>query len=319
MSGIRSCDVLIIGGGIAGLAAAYFAHTRGRAVTLIDAGIDQASRVPTALINPMRGYRGRVSARDSMGAAFTLDLLEKFCADGHPIAHARGVWRPTPDASTEAEWRGTLDASIAHSWHSASELPEVLAGNWHSALFLPRAGWLETAPLLCALESEARMERIEAQVEMIDPLKSVVTLGDGTRLSAGTLLWCGGAYGASRIALRARYRPGSVLTTDRRIADTALSYGIYTAPHGSSSVIGPSTEAMFASYPGALADGVAQSALIERARAMFCIDFAVRSSWRGVRLEEIELPAGLASLTCLGSRGYLLAPLLARDWAQQLP
>lgn len=317
-------DVLIVGGGIAGLAAAYFARAAGRAVTVVDAGHDCASRVPTAMINPFRGYRGRVSETDIAGARFTLDLIAKLCAAGHEIASGRGVWRPVPDGETREQWSARLPSGVAHRWVERAHAPPLLSGDWPSALYLPDSGWVESAPLLSALRSEARCEWVTGRVVLVDARAQRVTLADGQTFRARTLVWCGGALGAASIAKKARYRPGSVLVTAERVSEHAVSYGLYTAPHGAASVIGPTTEAMFTEYPAPLdedaderADGPV-GALIERAQNVLPLPFTVASRWRGVRLESGLMPADLATLTVFGSRGFLLAPRAAEEWARSL-
>jgi glycine/D-amino acid oxidase-like deaminating enzyme len=311
-------DVLVIGGGIAGSAAAYFARQRGRSATVVDAGIDCASRVPTAMINPVRGYRGRSSASDANGALFTLGLIDELCSRGHAIKHGRGVLRPIPDEATEHEWRGALSDAIAHRWLARDAVPAALAGEWRGALFLPDAGWVEPEGLLGALRSEAGAHWVTASAVRIDASRRSVVLEDGQALSARDLVWCGGAWGAARIGRSVRYRPGTVLVTRERITDDAVSYGLYAAPHGGASVVGPTTEAMFARYPDESDAAAPIAALIERVAATYSRPVEIASQWRGVRLEAAQLPEGLQTLTLFGSRGYLLAPLAAARWAQAL-
>lgn len=308
-------DVLIIGGGIAGLAAAYFARTAGRRVLLIDSAVDCASLVPTAMINPVRGYRGRVSPADIDGARFTFELIETLRRNGHTIAAGRGVWRPVPDAATRAEWSRLL-AGVAHRWVEPGAAPDLLEGHWSAVLYLPDSGWVESQTLLAALRAGADAEWLAGTVATIDAQGRRVTLADGSSLSARALLWTGGASGAARFASSARYRPGSVLISTTRLAPYAVSYGLYSAPYQGVSVIGPTTEAMFKEYrEAARANAAAEAALEERARATLPVAFAVAARWRGVRLESALMPAGLAVLGPFGSRGFLLAPQAAQRWA----
>ena len=311
-------DVLIIGAGIAGCAAAYHAARRGRRVVVIDAGIDCASTVPTALINPVRGYLARHSPDDVAGARASFALIDVLRAAGHPVVSGRGLWRPVPDVEQRDIWAAQLPGHIAHSWTEGHTLEAVLRGPWVATLYLPDSGWGETASLLHALRSESQAEFVTGEVVSVDAQRRSVLLGAGVRVAARELLWCGGAFGAARIAGDARFRPGSVLECEERLHPDAVSYGLYSAPHGAGSVVGPSTEAQYANYPPAWDAEGPEARLVERARKVFRQALTVRSIWRGVRLESATLPEGLTDLGRFGSRGYLLAPRAAALWAERL-
>jgi hypothetical protein len=98
--GLKDADVLIIGASIAGASAAYFARLAGRQPTAIDAGIEAASSLPVALIDPLRGLEGRLVKRGEEDARTSFALIDTHNADGHAIEHGRGLGRPVPDAAT---------------------------------------------------------------------------------------------------------------------------------------------------------------------------------------------------------------------------
>jgi len=318
----RHAKMIIIGAGIAGAAAAYFAAQRGFAVTLIDAGQGTASLVPTALINPVRGRAGKIIDGGASAARFTFSLVSSLLAAGHVIPHGLGLWRPVPDLATRQSWQEALAKvpDLPHSWH---EVPFELGlkEEWHSALFLPESGWLETAPFLAALISASGAKTIKARV--IDHPRCikgemVVTLENGETLTAERALWCGGALGATQNHLgRATFRPGSFAILNRQLSPLAMSFGLYSAPFGGASVAGPTREPRSARYddsdnPRALA------ALATRIDAMWREGSEIASHFRGVRLEAAPDEPHCESLTGFGGRGFLLAPISAARWAAAL-
>ena len=63
--------------------------------------------------------------------------------------------------------------------------------------------------------------------------------------------------------------------------------------------------------------------LEQRIARVFGRNVSVRAAWRGMRLARLSSAAsatldGIATLTALGSRGFLMAPLLASRWARAL-
>ncbi len=311
-------QVLIVGAGIAGLSAAFFARQRHYQVTLLDAGLGSASRVPTALINPVRGYAGKLVAGGFAAARCTFDLIERLSAQGHAIAHGRGLWRPAPDAATVARWQAQLPADAPYAWRA---VPDALGLRepWPQALYLPDSGWLDTSDLLCALLAASEATLVSGQVCAIDGQAASVVLHEGTRLSADVLLWCGGARGAALLDARARvFRPGSVLLTDTPLASQAVSYGLYCAPYGQGGMVGATSEPRCSQF--ALDDAPrAVARLSERARAMWRTEWQCTGEFRGVRLESPSRTPSITTLDGFGSRGYLLAPQAAQAWAKTLP
>ncbi len=314
----QDADLLIIGAGIAGASAAFFTAQTGRTVTLIDAGIETASKVPTALINPVRGYQGKLMPRGLEGARFTFNLIQKLIANGHYIPYGQGLWRPAPDASVHTLWQQNLDSMpipLPHRWQELAPPALNLRNVYQGVLYLPDSGWVNTESFLKALLLESRAQRIHQEIVNVDTASSSVQLSDGTRMIAKKLLWCGGAWGAAKFGKNTGLRPGSLLITDRQLGTEAVSYGLYAAPHGSASVIGPTTEPITGEYDYGPSPAAWIERTVDRARAMFASPFEVRSTWHGVRLETTILPGNLKHLTGFGSRGYLLAPMLAAEWA----
>lgn len=345
-------DVLVVGGGIAGRSAAWFASHAGHRVTVVDAGRHCASRVPVAMLNPLRGREGRVVPRGIVGMGATFALIDALGPARRHLVVARGVLRPVVDASPErrerTSWISRLPSTLAWSWHERVPNDAGLRID-APAIELHDAGAVDANAMLDALRATCAARWIEGEVVDLvhDGDAHHATLMDGRRIAAGRMLWCGGAWGAARIdAARRRrgvsghedernavYRPGSVAvfaSTSRSGPKRTLACGLYAAPLGSARfVFGPTHEASRARHAGCRAprdgriDASRVSSLRERAARWFGDPGAPLDGWRGVRLERLSSGttatlAGIPTLTALGSRGFLLAPLLAREWAARL-
>jgi glycine/D-amino acid oxidase-like deaminating enzyme len=334
-------DVLIVGGGIAGWSAAYFAVRCGRHVTVVDEGVHRASDLPIALVNPLRGHAGRLVPRGVEGMRATFDLIDRLRADGHAIAAGRGLHRPLVDLQGdplgETYWRTRIANRLAFDFVDPSPIGLGLLARPPS-LYLPQAGWVAAPELLAALRADSGLTPIEARVEVVT--RDAVRLADGTPLRARSVIWCGGAWGAQGLdrsqattdegALArgeaAIYKPGSLATTADRFTDAPMTFGLYAAPWGDGTLVGPTREDAMATFPIDEGDDRVMDTVIdppiarlqERVRRLFGPDIALASAWRGVRLARLSTAArdalrDVATLTALGSRGFLMAPLLARE------
>ena len=342
-------DVLIVGGGIAGASAAYFAARAGRQVTLVDAGLHRASDLPLALVNPLRGRLGRLVRDGIEGARCTFALIGRLIADGHRIAHGRGLWRPLIGAPeslcTRAFWEALLPADFPFAWHDAApaSLGLVVTG---PALWLADAGWVAPLELLAAAIAASRALVIVNEVIAISSTLArahgdathIATLADGNRITARTILWCGGAWGASRLVPTpgsARpedgnvlaYKPGALVVTTTPLTDVPLTFGTYAAPNCSDTmkgtVLGPTREPATQTFVLPTPRDEAIASLVQRAQRVFRETIAVRDVWHGVRLAHVPPTLsnalnGTRAITALGSRGFLVAPLLATLWARSL-
>ncbi len=340
---MTDADVLVVGGGIAGWCAAWSAARRGRSVTVVDEGVHRASDLPAALVNPLRGRHGRLVARGVDGMHATFALIDALRADGHPIVVERGLYRPLidrhDDGATEAYWRAAIGSRLAFDWHPRA--PAVLGlAEPVPALLLRDAGWLEPAGLLAALAAASRATRVDARVDRVGPDHAL--LADGRTIRARDVVWCGGAWGAALLdddgaaaagrlagdiphaaADDGRYEPGSLLRADTSPTGAAATFGTYAVPRDGGMLVGPTRESPRARFADdALSDDVVRQ-LEDRVARVFGSTIALRPAWRGVRLARLSTSAtralrGVATLTAFGSRGCLMAPLLAADWARSL-
>ena len=333
-------DLLIVGGGIAGWSVAWHAARAGRRVTLIDDGLHRASDVPIALINPLRGARGRLVDGGVDGLAATFALIDRLRGDGHAIDGARGLFRPLVgiggDAASEGYWRARLEGRLAFRFDacppSSTRFVEPVP-----TLYLPDAGWVAPASLLGALRAASGATVVSARAVAVAPDR--VRLADGRTVAARQVVWCGGAWGAAILEAAADpvaagdgrrtaaepsratpYRPGSLAVASRPPTAVPLAFGLYAVPRperdGGGVLVGPTREASTATFAIDGDEAAAVRHLQDRVAGVFAGTIALEPAWRGVRLAALPAAAasalvGVPSITALGSRGFLTAPLLA--------
>lgn len=321
-------SIIIVGAGIAGASLSFQAARAGWAVTVVDSGAGQASSVPVALINPVRGQGGRVPARALEGMAHTWALLDELAALGHPVPHGKtGVFRPIPDEKTHRKWQAALPADLPHHWLAPQEVA-ALAGAWHAVLWLPQAGWLSGAGFVRALLAASGAAVVRGTVGEWSARQ--VTLTTGQTLGADVVVNCTGAAGAP--AGEGVHRAGSLLLL-RGVAralpgGVPRSYGVYLSPAaGRVGVLGGTFEAPQSSYAAALGLGLPLHSLgwlLQKGAALADpAALQITGQWTGVRLSGLEVStqpdsAGVYHLRGLGSKGFLLGPLLARDLLEGL-
>lgn len=317
----------MIGGGIAGWSAAWFARATGRSVVVVDAGIHRASDLPLALVNPLRGREGRIVPRGIAGMHATFALVDALVAAGHGVRHGRGVFRPLLDgASTDrAVWAARLPVNLAWRWRDPAPAALGLAHDV-PAIELTEAGWLVPSSLLTALGSCGAETRIDEAVDIaMHPSGATVRLASGATLAADTVVWCGGAWGASRLDAddTGLYKPGRIATVSRRLTGEAIAAGFYAAPDAiAGTIVGPTADGSSSRF-GTVDDPEAVRRLADRVSRLFGVTIPVSPAWSGVRLARLSASAaralaGVPTIAALGSRGFLLAPLLASEWAASL-
>ena len=316
--------VAVIGGGVAGASVAYALGQAGVRVTLIDAGQHAASRVPSALLNPVRGQSGKVDPQAVAGLRHTWAWVAALEAAGHAVPHGRGgVLRPVPDDRTREKFARNLPAvsELPHIWLAPADAPAPLAPGWAHALWLPEGGWLDGAAFTAALRraSGARVRR----ARVTGWAAREVTLEGGELLAADAVVWCGGAVGSGWAGEPGTHRAGSLLLLDRAASPTALSFGGYLAPAALGGVLGATFEAPAATWApprlplgslGWLLDkGLALTPALRGAQ--------ITGRWSGTRLSGLRCGQGgdgVWRLSGLGSKGFLLGPLLAQGLARDL-
>ncbi len=310
-------EVLVVGAGIAGASAAYWAAQAGFAVTVVDSGEGTASHVPSALLNPVRGQSGRVPPRALKGLALTWALVEAVDTPACPVPHGRsGVVRPVPDAAAQQRFaRNLVGAEVPHEWRAPADFP-ALAPGWHTALWLPEAGWLDGRVFCEALLAASGAQRLTGRV-LEAAENGHIYLEDGRRLTAQAVIWCGGSVGARAGRGPQSCRAGTLLTLARMPGAVPLSFGAYLAPAQRGAVLGATFERPAPAWVPPAFPLASLAWLLEKgARLTPLGGLEVTGQWSGTRLSGLRAGrAGAAQweLSGLGSKGFLLGPLLARD------
>ncbi len=190
-------DVVVVGGGVAGLTLAYELARRGADVALVDAGASPggASAVPAALLNPHRGRTARARQGDLAGLAAFWRLARRLEEEGlDPGAHATGVLRVAPSPRQAALWReaaaGTGDGP---RWLAPAQAPAGVNAP-HGALLVPSGGWAEPARLLSALATAAARRGAEL-------LRGVAATAVSTDGGSALVTTSGGALRARHVVL----------------------------------------------------------------------------------------------------------------------
>jgi glycine/D-amino acid oxidase-like deaminating enzyme len=280
-------EIVVLGAGIAGLCAARVLHEAGKEVLVLARELGEASRVPDALLNPVRGKRGTVAPEAEEALEALWDFYPRFGAV------RQGILRPVPQ-SDKPVWQQKLQGRrIPHLW-------------LEEGLYLENAGWLETTPLLHRLA-----EGLNIQYASVERLESgVAWLEGGRRISGKVLVYAGGASGAHLVGLGGRFTPGSVLRTQQHFQQ-ARSYGVYVAGHslGGSYLPHQDRYAPHQTQPHEV------EWLLAEAQKLLGYRPAFSASWAGVRYRLDshylkEIPGGFA-LTGFGSAAYFYAPLYA--------
>lgn len=284
----RSTEIAVLGAGIAGLSAARLLHQAGRKVLVVSREPGGASRVPVALVNPVRGQRAAILPEAEEALEFAHRFYTRF-AKVHP-----GVLRPVPEAERDT-WEAKLEGRYsAYRWKK-------------EGLYLPEAFWLESAPLLERLADG--LEVVPAKVEGLEG--KTLRLEGGRTIEAELLVFAGGAQGASLVSLGGRFTAGSVLLVREWFAE-ARSYGGYVAGNvvGSSHLPDTKTYSEHGVTEGEL------EAILHDGERLAGFRPTVTGHWSGVRYRLDrhylkELPGQGFALTGFGSAGFFYAPLYA--------
>ncbi|MCS7067824.1 MAG: FAD-binding oxidoreductase [Meiothermus sp.] len=288
--------IAVLGAGIAGLVAARLLHEAGNEVLVVTRELGEASRVPDALLNPVRGKRGTVA----LEAEEALEALWDFYPRFGPVR--RGILRPVPEAD-RGVWKGKLEVrKIPHQW-------------LEEGLYLENAGWLETTPLLHRLAQGLNIWY--AEVERLEGRTLYLRTPEPRTLRAGLVVYAGGASGAHLLGLGGRFTPGSVLQTQEHFQQ-ARSYGVYVAGHS----LGGSYLPHRNSYAPHQTEPHEVEWLMAEAEKLLGYRPRFRSSWAGVRYRLDQnylkpIPGGFA-LTGFGSAAYFYAPLYAHRLLKRL-
>ncbi|WP_117238394.1 FAD-dependent oxidoreductase [Thermus sediminis] len=284
--------ILLVGAGVAGAALALALKEAGLPFLWLSEEVGGASRVPVALVNPVRGRRGVLVPEGGEALQAARALYGRYA----PLH--MGLLRPVPEGEREAWERRLRGSGLRYLWR-------------REGLYLPEAFWLEPGPFLERVWAE--LGGVRARVAACAP--GEVVLEGGRRLRPEVVLYAGGAKGAGVFGLSGRFVAGlELLLAEYR--EEALSYRVFLA--------GWALGGSYLDLPGYDEPEPQEGEtawLLEGAEALLGYRPQVAGVWRGVRFRRpaplSPIPGGYA-LTGFGSTGFLLAPLWAKRLVQAL-
>lgn len=291
-----SCDLLVIGAGVLGLASAAVAQAAGLKVRVVDPGGPNASSVAAGMIAP--GFEAALEDATAERAS-----LYRHAAALWPGFAARFGLDYRQDG---ADWRGPADPLAAKFEALGFAVERTAAGFTVSA-----EGLVAPEPALARLA-----EGLEIRRGRVDSL---------TGLDAGRVLVATG-WARGLLPLQHAVRPikGQLLRLGGRLDRVVRGPGVYLAPQADAVVVGATME------PD-LADTAVDPAVIEalRARAVGLVpDLAeaplidARAGVRGATPDGLPLVGRIDSRTLVAlaprRNGWLLAPLAAESLLAEL-
>ncbi|PYE56380.1 glycine/D-amino acid oxidase-like deaminating enzyme [Deinococcus yavapaiensis KR-236] len=304
-----------MGAGIAGASVAFFAARDGHDVMVVDAGVERASDVPSALVNPVRGQSGRVDEGALEGMRLTWSLLDEVRSLGFDVPHERaGVRRPVPDERTRRKFEASLPSDLPHAWRAADEVRGLAAG-WHSVLDIFEGGWLDGPAFVGALLRASGARVVRGFASDVRPTR--VMVGEQA-YRADVVVRCGGSLGTSG----GTHRAGTMLLLDHAPCEVPLSFGVYAAPDERGGVLGSTFEAPTSEHVSSPPPLSSLAWLMGKAQGLLGdLSPRVTGTWTGTRLSTFvsgRQGDGTWSLTGLGSKGFLIGPLLARNLTSEV-
>jgi glycine oxidase len=246
-SGKTSIDLVVVGGGVIGLATALLARRSGMSVRVVDAGIaGAASTVAAGLLAPSLGRlepaaaSAFVRARDRYDGF--LDLIREASGD-NDLRLGRGILEIPEENGAAVNEAGDPDALAMDSAEIARQFPDLAAGP--NGVMHSKDGWIDPVRLIAALRKALESEPIADDVIEIETMAGDVRLltrgqrwihCDRVVIAAGA--WTQMIKGIAKIPIRPAKGEVLVLETTHALEHAVASGGAYIVPRGDSIVVG---------------------------------------------------------------------------------
>jgi thioredoxin reductase len=265
-------DVVVVGGGAAGLSGAVAVARSRRSVLVVDAGeprnapasgvhdlLGQEGRAPAELLSAgrdeLRGYGGTVRQGTAVaarrdGEGFAVELGDGSTVRARRLLVATGLVDELPDVPGVAELWGTdvLHCPYCHGWEARDAAIGVLATSplvMHGALLWRQLSddvtvFLHTADAL----TDDDLERLAARdIAVVTGAVSALEIADGrltgVRLADGTVVPRRFVVVAPRLTARSAVLTGLGLEPEElRMGDTVIGTAVPTGPDGATAVPG---------------------------------------------------------------------------------
>ncbi|MBA4000345.1 FAD-dependent oxidoreductase [Brevundimonas sp.] len=309
-----SSDILIIGAGVLGLATAVELARRGRGVTIVDPGGDNASSVAAGMIAPAMESALENTTReraDMLRAA--RDLWPEFAERHSLMISAEG-----------SEWRGPDAAAVAERLLGAGFAARAENG----VVRTPEDWRIEAEPALIALRSAKGVTLVQGRVARLETEHGSwrAVLETGNVLSAGAVILAMGAHAAPAGLPSEAARVLGLIRPIRGQLEQLFGLtvecmrrgpGAYVAPMGGGVMVGAS---MDFDRRDVAPDAVQARQMLQAAARFFDLTSIgtrrTRVGVRGASPDGLPMagPLGEGLFAALAPRrnGWLLAPAVAR-------
>ena len=195
-------DFLIVGGGVAGLAAAYELNQSGGKITVVDAGYPPASAAAAGVLSPLPPWEcgQRVAELIEYGRRRFFNFIN----EAQTVGGVDCEWRRAGMLSLMLPPPGAKAVAGATLVDAFSLAPKLAGARGRRGLWMPSVHQIRPAKLCAGLAAAlqkqgVRFVRQPAKFELTGKTNSKIAalrLADGRRLSAGDYILCAGAAAA---------------------------------------------------------------------------------------------------------------------------
>jgi glycine/D-amino acid oxidase-like deaminating enzyme len=323
-------NILIVGGGVAGITVAMELTIRGHSITLLDNSKNHCSVIAAGLINPIVFRRMAKSWRVDEFLPFALDFyraLEKKvgCSLIEPIQirrmfssiQERNYWM---EKQTEQSYSAYLNEITEEDWNYSLARNDFGSGRLKQAYAVSTANFIQES--LKQIQKEHKLVNETFDFSALDPVNAVYK-----GMQYDHIIFCEGV-GIKRnpyfSALKVTSTQGEILTihSDSLPENESLNRKCFVLPLGNQMFRVGSTYKWDIENPDPTQEGLNEISEMLSYLMTPTQNFEIREHIGGVRPTSVDrrpflgkhsnFPK-LAVFNGLGTKGYLLAPLLAKE------